>query len=152
MLLIMIAPWHFKTFNELTVNELYDILQLRQQVFQLEQNSLFLDIDDIDRKAEHLIHYRGNELIAYLRIFEEHQMIVMGRIVVAKSARGNGLGKALIQKALAYIDKKYPEQPIKVSAQLYLKKFYEDFDFIAIGEPYDEDCIPHIIMKRQIKS
>lgn len=144
----MTSTWYFKSFNDLTPNELYDILQLRQQVFQIEQHCLYPDIDGIDRRAEHLIHYRENELSAYLRIFEAEPFIIFGRVVVSKKMRKSGLGKSLINKCLSFINKNHPEHTIKISAQLYLKKFYESFGFVTIGEPYDEDGIMHIIMKK----
>lgn len=139
-----------KHFNDLTAKQLYDILQLREAVFQLEQNCLYKDIDDKDKECYHLMHYQNNELISYARLvpkgisYTDYNSI--GRVVSQPNKRKNGYGKLLMIEAMNAMQTIFPDEPIKISAQLYLKKFYESFGFLAIGESYLEDDIPHIAM------
>ncbi len=149
--------WECKTFSELSTNELFEILKLRQQVFIVEQNCIYHDIDDTDKESLHLLAWthsdsRASQLSAYLRIIPnntDHKEAVIGRVIVAESVRGIGLGKTLINNAITTIKNKFPEQAIKISAQYHLEKFYSSFGFNTVSEPYDEDGIPHI---RMIKS
>ena len=142
---------HFKTFNELNTTELYKILQLRSEVFVVEQNCAYQDIDDADFKAIHQLIYKETKLAAYARIlpprsyFEE---LSIGRIVTAFRLRRTGLGHQLMQEAIDYCQKHFPDQSIKLSAQQYLIKFYESHQFHTQGEGYLEDGIPHIAMIR----
>jgi ElaA protein len=142
--------WGLKTFNELSVMELYCILQLRAEVFVVEQNCPYLDTDGKDLKCFHLMGYDENGvLIAYSRIVPagiSFKEVSIGRVVSSPKVRNTGAGKALMQKAIEEIKLKYDNVPIRIGAQLYLQKFYESFGFVKTSEEYLEDNIPHIEM------
>ena len=139
-----------KYFNDLTVHQLYDLLQLREEVFQIEQNCLYKDVDDKDQNCWHLMLYVENELVAYCRIVPEgisyDGYVSIGRVVSKTKFRKEGYGKLLMQEAMKEIENLFPDAAIKISAQQYLQKFYESYGFIAVGEWYMEDDIPHIAM------
>ena len=143
----MEARWHDRAFTELTVAELYAILQLREEVFVVEQNCVYRDADGLDAASRHLFATVGDALHAYLRIVPpgaKYTEISLGRIVTAPAARGSGLGRELVRRGLAAVG----AVPVRIGAQLYLEKFYGDFGFRRAGEVYDEDGIPHIEMLR----
>lgn len=140
--------WH--PFSQLSVNQLYAALKLRSDVFVVEQQCPYLDPDGKDQAALHLLGMENNELVAYIRLFPPKQnetSLVFGRVVTATSARQKGYGKQLVQAMLTYCEQHFPTISITCSAQYYLKKFYESFGFVAEGEVYDEDGIPHIAMR-----
>lgn len=139
------------TFQELTNQQIYNILALRSDIFVVEQKCIYLDPDGKDPHAYHLLGEENSDLVAYLRIFPPNDIenyIVFGRVVTARFVRSKGYGKQLMQAFLSYCVIKFPDVNIKCSAQLYLKKFYESFGFNAYGEVYDEDGIPHIAMEK----
>ena len=147
--------WVTKTFAELTVNELYDILRLRSEVFVVEQKCIFLDIDNNDQKAFHTIGFLGEEVVATTRLFEKDIMYdgyqSIGRVVTAPKHRGLSIGKALMQYSIQECERLFGKGPIKIGAQLYLKKFYNEQGFEQSGEVYIEDEIDHIPMIRAEK-
>ena len=119
-------------FQELSATLLYEILQLRAKIFVVEQQCIFLDLDDKDQNAIHLLGYQDNKLITYLRLFpptEDDNTVVFGRVITALHARGSGHGKALMTELLNYVNKNYPNCTIRCSAQAYLEKFYQGFGF-----------------------
>ena len=136
-----------KKFCELSTEEIYNILKLRSEVFVVEQNCVYQDIDEKDQKATHLFIEKNNEIIAYTRIFkkgdyyEENPSI--GRVVVSKKERGKNLGKEIMLNSVEFIKKELEGRKIELSAQKYLDKFYKDLDFYSEGEDYLEDGIPH---------
>ena len=140
--------WNCKDYHDLSKDELYDILKIRQEVFIIEQNCNYLDADSFDQVSQHLTCYKQSELIAYMRIVPEGEIypnISFGRILVKKKFRKIGLGKEIIQRAINV----FPEDTtIVMSAQLYLTQLYENFGFKIIGKEYLEDEIPHIKMIR----
>lgn len=141
-----------KTFDELTTLELYQLLRLRSEVFVVEQDCVYQDVDNKDQKALHVLGKKNGELAAYTRIFKPgdyFENTSIGRVVVAQDQRKYGLGKQIMQASLAVIEEKFPKQPIEISAQCYLLKFYTELGFEAFGEEYLEDGIPH---KRMLKS
>jgi ElaA protein len=141
--------WILKPFDRLTPQELYELLKLRSRVFVLEQECLYLDQDDKDQQAFHLLGMRGDDLVAYARLFEPgnyYAEAAIGRIVTAPEVRGKGLGKALLTKAMEIATRLYGEGAIRIGAQQYLRKFYEELGFRVDGDPYLEDGIPHIEM------
>ena len=144
--------WQTKKFNELNSVELYDLLRLRSEVFVVEQNCVFLDLDNNDQKALHTLGYIGNELVATTRLFEKDIMYdgyqSIGRVVTAQKHRRTGAGKDLMNYSIKECERLFSIGPIKIGAQLYLKKFYSDFGFEQSGEVYDEDGIDHIPMIR----
>jgi ElaA protein len=147
-----IIQWFTKTFHELSAVELYALLKLRSEVFVVEQNCVFLDLDNNDQKSLHTLGYIGDELVATTRLFEkdimyEHYQSI-GRVVTAQKYRRTGAGKELMIYSIKECERLFGKGPIKIGAQLYLKKFYSDFGFEQSGEVYDEDGIDHIPMIR----
>ena len=147
--------WVTKIFAELTVNELYDLLKLRSEVFVVEQKCIFLDIDNNDQKAFHTIGYIGDEVVATTRLFDKNIMYdgyqSIGRVVGSPRHRGLGIGKALMQYSIQECERLFGKGPIKIGAQLYLKKFYGEQGFEQSGDIYLEDEIDHIPMIRAEK-
>jgi len=147
--------WVTKTFAELTVDELYSILRLRSEVFVVEQNCIFLDLDNNDQKAFHTIGFLGEEIVATTRLFDKDIMYdgyqSIGRVVTAPKHRGLSIGKALMQYSISECERLFGKGPIKIGAQLYLKKFYNEQGFEQSGEVYLEDEIDHIPMIRAEK-
>jgi ElaA protein len=147
----MKLEFEIKRFNELSTQELYDVLQLRSEVFVVEQNCVYQDIDGKDAKAIHLLGTYNNELVAYVRIFKPgdyFEQASIGRVVVKQNYRDRKWGYDLMNKAIQATEEVFNETKITISAQLYLKKFYENFGFTQTSEMYLEDAIPHIEMKR----
>jgi ElaA protein len=144
--------WSTKHFSELTVNELYAMLRLRSEVFVVEQNCIFLDMDNNDQIAYHTMGWLDGELIATTRLFDVNQSYPgyqsIGRVVGSPKHRGIGAGKALMQYSIAECERLFGKHPIKIGAQLYLKKFYNEQGFEQAGEMYYEDEIEHIPMIR----
>jgi ElaA protein len=143
--------WSLKQFAELSPFELYDILRLRSEVFVVEQQCIFLDMDDKDQQAHHLQGRLEDELIVSVRILPPgvaYDEPSIGRVVGSPRHRGLGAGKLLMEEAIKATQSIYGQQPIKIGAQQYLKKFYEDLGFIQCSETYLEDDIPHIKMIR----
>ena len=148
----MELTWETKFFNELNINELYTILQLREEVFTLEQHCFYQDMDGLDQKAAHLLGYDGEKLVAYARLFEfeEHYgSAAFGRVLIHKDYRKMKLGKILIDKILSEMERLFGEQKITISAQYYLLDFYKKFGFQPIGEPYDDAGVKHIRMEKE---
>lgn len=141
--------WTYKSFAELTTKELYSILKLRNEVFVVEQNCVYPDVDNKDLKSFHLMAFDGEILAAYSRIlppglsFEEASI---GRVITAASYRGKGIGITLLEKTITKTCSTFVVKQIKIGAQLYLKKFYEGFGFIQTSEVYLEDGIEHVDM------
>jgi ElaA protein len=148
----MTLHWTVKPYDELTLTELYELLRLRIEVFVVEQNCPFQDLDRQDDKAYHLLGYAENEeLAAYARLFDagiSYEEVAIGRVAVSPAHRGKGLGQELMRQAIAYCEVLYGAQPIKIGAQQYLERFYQSFGFVQSGEGYLEDGIPHIPMIR----
>ena len=138
-----------KSFQELTINELYDILQLRVEVFCVEQNCVYQDIDGKDEKAHHVIGKKDNKIIAYTRIFKPGDYFKeasIGRVVVCKEERQHKYGYDIMEASIQAVSDYFKVTTIKLSAQTYLRKFYNNLGFKEIGEEYLEDGIPHIAM------
>jgi ElaA protein len=147
----MSLTWVWKAFNDLSAEEVYTILCVRQEVFVLEQECLYLDADGKDRKAFHLMGFKGDELVAYARILKpgvSYAEVSIGRILSTKNARGTGAGMQLMDQALSRIENEFGQVPIRISAQSYLKEFYQKYDFQPTGKEYLEDEIPHMEMLR----
>lgn len=142
--------WQIARFDQLTLNQLYAILQARSTVFVLEQNCVYLDIDGKDQLSQHLCAWNENqELLAYLRIVPpgiSFTEVSLGRVITTEQARGTGIGKQLLQKGITACHDNYPGQTIRIGAQHYLEKFYQSFGFVTDSEIYLEDGIPHVEM------
>ena len=139
----------WKSFSALTKDELYSILNLRQQVFVVEQDCPFIDADFKDQDCDHLLAYQNNDLLGYLRVAKpgkRYKGPEIGRVLTAEKIRGEGVGKILTQEAIEFCASKYPNQEIGLSAQYRLINFYESFGFASQGEVYLEDDIEHIKM------
>ncbi len=146
------TKWKIKRFNELSADELYDIMILRSDVFVVEQNCVYLDPDGKDRKAWHVIGENDGKIIAYSRVFASGDYFdnaSIGRVVVDKNFRGSAIGDELMQFSIESIQKLFGESPITISAQQYLLNFYNRQGFVQQGEGYLEDDIPHIRMNRK---
>lgn len=140
-----------KTFNELSTQELYAMLQLRCAVFVVEQNCVYQDIDGKDQKAMHVLGFKNDDIVAYTRIFKPgdyFEQASIGRVVVAKTERQHKYGYDIMNASIEAIEKQFKETTIKISAQAYLKTFYTNMGFEQIGDEYIEDDIPHIAMLR----
>ena len=149
------ASWQFSRFRDLTVDDLYAIVRLREAVFIIEQNCPYPDADGRDPLAWHLLGWRdgpdGKELVAYARIFEpgiRYQQASIGRIVTAPPVRKTGLGRQLMVEALERAEKLAPGQQIKIAAQRRLENFYKGYGFETVSAPYEEDGIMHVDMLR----
>ena len=142
--------WKWSSFEELSKVKLYDILQIRQQVFVLEQNCLYQDIDRLDQSAWHLLAINKNaQLMGYLRVVapgKKYKEPSIGRVLVHPDQRKKGLGKRLLTEGMRRTQAQFPSQDIRISAQLQLQAFYENAGFVPVGNPYLEDDIPHIEM------
>jgi ElaA protein len=141
-----------KTFNDLTVTELYDLLRLRSEVFVVEQNCVFLDMDNKDQICHHLLLYTEGELAAYARILPPgvyYSEASIGRVITSHAARGNGTGKVLMEAAIIATKSLFDNHPIRIGAQVYALKFYERFGFKVDGDIYIEDGIDHVEMVLQ---
>ena len=140
-----------KQFSELNTNELYSLLQLRSEVFVVEQDCVYQDLDGKDKKALHVLGLKNDRLVAYTRIFKPGDYFKeasIGRVVVLESERKHKYGYDIMEASIQAIKVNFNENFIKLSAQVYLKKFYNNLGFKAIGEEYLEDGIPHIQMIR----
>ena len=141
--------WNCKPFQELTPDELYEIFRLRSEVFVVEQNCVYLDLDHKDQQSWHVMGWNDNKLIAYTRLlpaglaFEEPSI---GRVCTSPSARKSGAGRELMNYSMKKTLEIFGKQPIRIGAQLYLKAFYESLGFVPTGDIYLEDNIKHIEM------
>lgn len=143
--------WRLCSFPELSTAMLYDILWLRSEVFVAGQNIVYVDADYKDQKAYHLAGYVDDRIVAYCRIFKPGDYFddcAIGRVAVPENFRGLGLGHALMNEALAAVGRLWGAVPVTISAQMYLEKFYVDHGFVTISEPYTEEDIVHVKMRR----
>ena len=146
----MTINWKIKPFNELLIAELYSVLQLRSEVFVVEQNCVYQDLDGKDEKALHLLGIFDGKIVAYARLFNANDYFEnasIGRVVIDQNYRDRKWGHELMQQAIFGIKENFGATKITISAQLYLQKFYESQGFIRTSEMYLEDDIPHIQMK-----
>jgi len=147
--------WQWSRFSELSPQDLYAAVQLREAVFVVEQQCPYNDADGRDPDAWHLLGWSeqqsGKDLVAYARVFEpgvRYAECSIGRVVTAPRVRGSGLGKALMAEALRRVENLAPGQAIKIAAQRRLEKFYLEFGFRTVSAPYEEDGITHVDMLR----
>lgn len=152
--------WSSKYFSQLSLNELYDLLKLRIDVFVVEQSCFYPDLDSLkgslDRHSEtiHLMGTINDEIVAYARILSPGQSYAqyasIGRVAVAQKARGLGLGHDLISKAITLCLEHFPDTDIKISAQQHLADYYQQHGFVTVSDMYLEDDIPHIAMLKSV--
>lgn len=145
--------WQLKRFEELNSFELYTILKLRSQVFVVEQNCVFLDIDDKDLYSKHLMGWDNANLAAYCRLIAPGKVYkqMLGRVVTCPNYRNTGVGRQLLKTSIEKCYELFGKEEIKIGAQLYLKKFYSSFGFIQCSNIYDEDGIEHIQMIKYVQ-
>jgi ElaA protein len=139
-------------FDRLTGRQVHDVLQLRQRVFVVEQTCPYLDADGADPRCWHGLGVKDGMLVATARIAPPGLKYVepaIGRVVTAPEVRRHGYGRELMLSAIAQVKRLYPGQPIRLGAQRYLERFYASLGFLPASEPYDEDGIPHIEMRRE---
>jgi ElaA protein len=146
------VSWRCKFFTELTNFEVYKILQLRNEVFIVEQNCVYQDCDDKDLKAYHFMGWDDDKLVAYTRLLSPGisypDAASIGRVITSPSVRGKNVGKELMTNSIAEVYRLFGKIPIRISAQFYLKRFYESFSFVQYSDVYMEDGIEHIGMKK----
>ncbi|HBN7042170.1 TPA: GNAT family N-acetyltransferase [Escherichia coli] len=147
--------WQDLHHSDLSVSQLYALLQLRCAVFVVEQNCLYQDIDgdDLEGENRHILGWHNGTLVAYARILksdDELQPVVIGRVIVSEALRGEKIGQQLMSKALESCTRRWPEKPIYLGAQAHLQNFYGQFGFIPVTDIYEEDGIPHIGMAREV--
>lgn len=141
--------WKIKTFNELSNDELYEIIKLRSEVFIIEQQCIYEEYDGKDKKAYHLFGEKDGEILVYLRILEKgvsFNEISIGRVLVNKKYRNKGLAKEMMSCAIEFIEDTLNEKIIRISAQEYLLEFYSSLGFVKVSQVYLEDGIPHMEM------
>lgn len=142
--------WESLSFEALDTAQLYAILQLRQDVFVVEQNCVYQDLDGLDQQSLHLCAWEGDTLLGYLRCLPpglDYPEAAIGRIVISPAARGRSLGRELVQRGIDATLAAWPDGGITIGAQAHLERFYEELGFETISEPYDEDGILHIKMR-----
>ncbi|MDM8190072.1 GNAT family N-acetyltransferase [Pseudomonas koreensis] len=149
----MTIEWICKHHRDLGKEQLYAFLKLRSDVFVVEQKCAYPDLDgqDLDGDTHHLMGWEDDQLMAYLRLLDPESQggdVVIGRVVTAPAGRGKGLGHAMMEQALKQAEKHWPQVPIYLSAQAHLQRYYGQYGFVAVGEEYLEDDIPHIGMRR----
>jgi len=144
--------WKIKSFEEITTSELYEILKARVNVFVVEQNCPYPDLDDYDQQALHLWAEQDQKVVAYCRIFNKgikYPETSIGRVLTTEKGRGKSFGKQLIQYAVEIIENRFHTSEIRISAQDYLLRFYSGFGFEDTGKKYLEDNLPHTEMLRK---
>lgn len=149
------TEWQWSAFDQLGVADLYQVLQQRQDVFILEQQCFYQDLDGLDQGAHHLLGWRHidgkRELAAYLRCLApgaKYTEMSLGRVLTTKAARGSGIGRELLEQGIAHAERQHPGHRIRIGAQRYLESFYASFGFVTFSEPYEEDGIIHVDMLR----
>ena len=147
--------WQDLHHSDLSVSQLYALLQLRCAVFVVEQNCPYQDIDgdDLEGENRHILGWHNGTLVAYARILksdDELQPVVIGRVIVSEALRGEKIGQQVMSKARESWTRRWPEKPIYLGAQAHLQNFYGQFGFIPVTDIYEEDGIPHIGMAREV--
>jgi ElaA protein len=143
--------WQWLSFDELHSHQIYAILQLRSEVFVMEQQCVYQDMDGTDHQAMHLMGLRDERLMAYARCFPmgvKYPEASIGRVITRSEMRGTGAGQALMREAISKMQMQWSAQPIRISAQAHLADFYAQHGFVVQGDVYDEDGIAHVAMLR----
>ncbi len=143
------VKWQWCRLGDLSAEQLYAVFAARIDIFVVEQNCPYQELDGLDADAEHLIAWSGADLAGYLRVLAPDTRFAdpsIGRIFTTQEFRGTGLGRELVAKGIERTRLRYPGRPVRISAQRYLEKFYGSFGFTTVSEPYLEDNIPHVEM------
>jgi ElaA protein len=147
-----IIRWQWCRLEELNAMQLHALFAAREAVFVVEQACAYQELDAWDLAAEHLIAWQGEQVAAYLRLLAPGVRFAepsVGRVLTAKPQRRTGLGRELLRRGLHRVDTRYSQRDLRISAQLYLERFYRSFGFVPASEPYPEDGIAHIEMLRR---
>ncbi|QHJ69279.1 GNAT family N-acetyltransferase [Planococcus halotolerans] len=142
--------WKIADFNELAAAELYEMLKLRVDVFVVEQNCPYPELDGLDQKSVHLAYRENGKILAYSRLVPgelKYGVPSIGRVIVSPDARGRGLARELMRKSIDFIFNEWQPEEIRLQGQVYLQEFYQSFGFDPISDVYDEDGIPHVDMR-----
>ncbi|WP_223636942.1 GNAT family N-acetyltransferase [Planococcus sp. 4-30] len=142
--------WNTYRFDDFTARELYGVLKLRVDVFVVEQNCPYPELDNLDQQSIHLLYVENGEVLAYARLVPagvKYELPSIGRVIVREDARGRGLAKQLLERSIDYIVGEWRAEAIQLQGQVYLQEFYQSFGFQAVSDSYDEDGIPHVDMK-----
>jgi len=142
--------WKNYRFEDFTASELYSVLKLRVDVFVVEQNCPYPELDNLDQQSIHLLYREKGEVLAYARLVPagvKYELPSIGRVIVRQDARGRGLAKQLLERSIDYIREEWQAAAIQLQGQVYLQEFYQSFGFQPISDSYDEDGIPHVDMK-----
>lgn len=142
--------WNTYHFDELTARKLYEFLKLRVDVFIVEQECPYPELDNLDQESIHMAYTENGRTLAYARLVPggvKYDLPSIGRVIVHPDARSRGLAKQLLEKSIDYILMEWKANEIQLQGQVYLKGFYESFGFVPMSEEYDEDGIPHVDMK-----
>ena len=145
-----LIDWHFAPFAELTPQQIHDLYRLRVEVFIVEQDCVFQDVDGVDPQCTHLLGYSGHALVAYCRLLPAGLKFPdpsIGRVITSPKVRGTGMVRVLMSEAMKRAAQMWPGEQIRIGAQAHLERFYNEFGFRKVGEPYDEDGILHIEME-----
>ena len=148
----MEIEWQWCDLAELPLERLYAVFAARVEVFVVEQTSIYQELDGLDLAAAHLIGWSQSKVAAYLRVLGPDTRFAersIGRVLTTRAFRGTGVGRVLVAKAVEYMDERYPHEPVRISAQAHLERFYGGFGFVVASPPYVEDGIPHVEMLRQ---
>jgi len=151
----MQIEWTLLPFDSLSPHQLYKLLQLRNEVFVVEQNCVFQDADDKDQESHHLMGMLNEQLVAYTRLLPpgvSYEEASIGRVVTAPVVRKSGAGKLLMDRSITELYRLFGEVPIRIGAQLYLERFYNGFGFEKCSDIYLEDGIEHILMIKNVNS
>jgi len=143
--------WQIKPYNDLNINELYDLIALRLKVFVVEQDCVYQDLDGKDKKSYHVLCRDGQgNIVCTARILHpgvSYPEVSIGRVVVDETVRKHGVGHELLKKCSEFIKEEFGDVSVSISAQKHLEKFYNKHNFISVGNEYLEDGIPHLEMK-----
>jgi len=151
---IQSLQWSWKSFEQITKEELYEVLSFRQSIFVVEQKSWYQDADGLDNISLHLLLKENTFLVGYLRLIppgKKYDTPSIGRIAIKENLRGNAIGSELVKRGIKKSSETYLTDSVTISAQNYLTKFYQNHGFTIQGEIYDEDGIPHVKMVKDGK-
>ena len=144
----MKIKWQWQPYSDLSLDRLYQILKLREAVFQIEQQCLYTDLDDLDQESWHGCGLIDDQFCLYVRVRSINGDVYIERVITAKEWRGKGLGRELMTETLRFIEENFPGKLVSMSAQEHLQEYYARFGFHTVGEPYDDEGIMHVRMEK----
>lgn len=138
--------WQIKKFSELSTKELFDILYLRTEIFVVDQNRVYQEVDEHDLESVHIYDVVDGKIVAYARVFPQNGNVTFGRVLTDPNYRGQGLGNQLMKQVLQVIHTEFPDKEIEIEAQVQVEDFYKKFNFETHGEPFLFNHTPHLKM------